>query len=252
MKVWEVSGFVGAWGHWPLPQRTAADVLALMDLHNIERAVVGSTRALQTDWRLGNEEALEAAAESDGRLVPFVTVDSTQAGTADLLGGYAARGARGLRCYPSMHYNTLPHQLEPVCAAAAAHGLVVTLVTRVIMDWSFAVAAVSPFAYLFDRFPDVPFVIHGLNYGAEAWDGIRLLDAHPNVWLETSCLQGLGAVAQWVSAAGAERVLLGVGIPLQYPACGIAKLEKAKIAAADREAIAWRNAQRLLDGGSGR
>ncbi len=246
MRVWDVSGFVGAWGHWPLPQRTAADIIALMDTHNVECAVVGSTRALQTDWRVGNDEALDAAAESNGRLIPFVTVDSTQPDHADLLADYAARGAKGVRCYPSMHYNTLPHQLEPVCAAAQDSGLVVTLATRVIVDWSFPVAPVGPFEYLFNRFPDVQFVVHGLNYGAEAWDGIRLLDTYANVWLETSCLQGLGAISQWVSAAGADRVLLGVGIPLQYPACGIAKLEKAKIADSAKEAIARLNAQRLL------
>ena len=140
MTVWDVSGFVGAWGYWPLKERTAADVIALMDSHGIECAVVGSTRALQSDWRLGNDEILQAAAASDGRLIPFVTIDSTQPGNTDLLSDYADSGARGVRCYPSMHSNTLPQQLEPLCAAAEASGLIVTLVVRAIMDWSFPVA----------------------------------------------------------------------------------------------------------------
>ena len=89
-------------------------------------------------------------------------------------------------------------------------------------------------------------MLHGLNYGEESWNGIRLQNAIPNLWLETSCLQGLGAIAQLVSAADAQRILLGVGVPLQYPACGIAKLEKAKISCADKEAIAHLNAKRLL------
>ncbi len=246
MTVWDFSGFLGAWGYWPLQQRTAADVLALMDAHGIERAVVGSTRALESDWRLGNAEILEAAAESGGRLVPFVTIDSTQGGEAELLGEYAAAGAKGVRCYPSHHHNTLPAQLAPLCAAAQSHGLVVTLVMRAIMDWSFPVAAVEAFEDLISQQPGVQFVLHGLNYGAEAWHGIRLANAHPNVWLETSCLQGLGAIAQVVSRAGADRVLLGTGMPLQYPACGIAKLEMAEVSAAGKEAIARGNARRLL------
>ena len=246
MTVWDFSGFLGAWGYWPLQQRTAADVLALMDAHGIERAVVGSTRALESDWRLGNTEILEAAAESGGRLVPFVTIDSTRGGEAELLGEYAAAGAKGVRCYPSHHHNTLPEHLAPLCAAAQAHGLVVTLVMRAIMDWSFPVAAVEAFEDLISQHPGVQFVLHGLNYGAEAWHGIRLANAYPNVWLETSCLQGLGAIAQVVSRAGAGRVLLGTGAPLQYPACGIAKLEMAEVSAAGKEAIARGNARRLL------
>ena len=246
MTVWDFSGFVGAWGYWPLKQRTAADVVMLMDSHSIERAVVGSTRALQSDWRLGNDEVLEAAALSNGRLIPFVTIDSTQSGTTELLGEYAAAGAKGIRCYPSHHHNTLPAKLEPLCAAAQANGLVVTLVMRAIMDWSFPVATIESFERLFSQFPGVQFVIHGLNYGEESWNGVHLLNTYANVWLETSCLQGLAAMAQLVSQADADRVLLGLGLPLQYPACGIAKLKKAKISNSDKEAIAHLNAKRLL------
>ena len=246
MTVWDFSGFVGAWGYWPLKARTGADVMALMDAHGIERAVVGSTRALESDWRLGNSEVLAAAADSGGRLIPFVTIDGTRPDTADLLADYAAAGAKGIRCYPSHHHNTLPSQLEPLCAAAQDHGLVVAIVVRAIMDWSFPVAAVEPFENLFAQFSEVQFVVHGLNYGQESWNAIRLLNTYANVWLETSCLQGLGGIAQWVSQGDAGRILLGTGIPLQYPACGIAKLVKAAISPADKEAIAYRNAKRLL------
>ena len=108
-------------------------------------------------------------------------------------------------------------------------GLIVTLVVRAIMDWSFpGCASIGAFEYLFAQYPGVQFVLHGLNYGEESWNGIRLQNANPNLWLETSCLQGLGAIAQLVSAGDAQRVLLGVGVPIQYPACGIAKLEKGE------------------------
>lgn len=248
MTVWDFSGFVGAWGYWPLKERSGADVMALMDTHGIERAVVGSTRALESDWRQGNADILAAAAGTGDRLIPFVTVDNTLPGTAELLAEYVDAGAKGIRCYPSHHHNTLPLQLEPLCAAAQDHGLVVTLVMRAIMDWSFPVAAVEPFEGLLAQYPGVQFVIHGLNYGQEAWNGIRLLNTYPNVWLETSCLQGLGGIAKWATQADAGRILLGTGVPLQYPACGIAKLEKAEIAVADKAAIAHLNAKRLFAG----
>lgn len=248
MKVWDVSGFLGAWGYWPLKVRSASDLIRVMDTHGIECAAVGSTRALESDWRLGNDEVLAAAADSDGRLIPFVTIDGTQPGIAELVGIYAAAGARGVRCYPSHHHNTLPQHLEPLCQSAQEQGLVVTIVLRAIMDWSFPVAPVAPFEYLFAQYPDVQFVLHGLNYGQEFWNGMRLLNAHANVWFETSCLQGLGAVAKLASQADVNRILLGAGIPLQYPACGIAKLVKAEISGRDKEAIAHLNAKRLFSG----
>jgi predicted TIM-barrel fold metal-dependent hydrolase len=245
MPYLDVSAYVGAWGRWPLKYRTATDVLGLMDRYEVGHAVIGSTRALETDWRKGNEEVLAAAQESAGRLIPFVTVNSATPGAEQLLAGYAERGARGVRCYPSMHH-LAAWQLESLCAEAERLGLIVTLVLRPLMDWSLPVAPVGPFEALFRAFPKLQFVVHGLNYGEEFAAAIRLLRTYPNVWVETSCMQGMDATGRVAAQVGVDRLLLGIGLPLQYPACGLAKLTYADLSPAQKTAVAEGNARRLL------
>ena len=59
-------------------------------------------------------------------------------------------------------------------------------------------------------------------------------------------MQGFGAMERMVAAVGADRVLFGTGLPLQYPACNVAKLEHAGLDAAARAAVEAGNARRLL------
>jgi predicted TIM-barrel fold metal-dependent hydrolase len=59
-------------------------------------------------------------------------------------------------------------------------------------------------------------------------------------------MQGFGAIARLVGEVGADRILLGTGAMLHYPACNVAKLDGAELSPQAREAILWRNAKTLL------
>jgi predicted TIM-barrel fold metal-dependent hydrolase len=67
-----------------------------------------------------------------------------------------------------------------------------------------------------------------------------------NVSIESSCLQGFRTVPLLVQEFGAERVLFGAGLPIQYPACGLAKLDDPELTEAHLALIRGVNMDRLM------
>jgi predicted TIM-barrel fold metal-dependent hydrolase len=76
------------------------------------------------------------------------------------------------------------------------------------------------------------------------------LGAAPNVWVETSFVEGHDTLAQAVTRVPPERLLAGTHAPLFCPGAGVAKLEAATVPAEVREAVARVNARRLWPDGA--
>ena len=75
---------------------------------------------------------------------------------------------------------------------------------------------------------------------------LPLLERYPHLFVETSRLTSPEGIERCVAAVGADRLLFGSGTAC-YPAWVAWQVpQRAEIAAEEREAIAWRNAARLL------
>jgi len=243
----DVHAHFGHWPYWQLPGRTAEQLVAMMDRHQIDRAACMSLRGMFIDWREGNEETLTAAERYQERLVPVVTISPFLEGDGDELRRQVDRGARGVRPYPLFHNYPLDSTfVDDVCTAAAGCGIPVVVPTRPMMNWRFKPLAIESVGAVIDRHPATAFLISGPNYLVEYQALIKLMDRCPNAAYEISCLQGFEAVAELVAEVGAERVLFGTGAMLHYPACNVAKLAGAKITPEQREMIEHENASRLL------
>jgi predicted TIM-barrel fold metal-dependent hydrolase len=118
--------------------------------------------------------------------------------------------------------------------------------TRPMMNFRFPTLPIGDVADLAGRFPGTQFILSGPNYLSEFRAATEVMESHPNIAIETSCMQGLQATARMAGAVGADRVLFGTGALLQYPACGVVKLEHADVATAQLEAIQAGNTVRLL------
>lgn len=78
----------------------------------------------------------------------------------------------------------------------------------------------------------------------ETWP---LLDAYPNVYVETSMLSlGEGGVEAMVREFGSERLLFGTGFPARYAEAAALQLLHADISESDRANIAGANLRRLI------
>jgi predicted TIM-barrel fold metal-dependent hydrolase len=75
-----------------------------------------------------------------------------------------------------------------------------------------------------------------------------LLERYPNLYVETSYLQGHDAIRLLVERWGAGRLVFGTGLPVWDPALPITGLTYAGLQAAALAAVAGGTLQGLLDG----
>ncbi len=247
MRRIDINAYFGHWQYWDLRHKTPEELVAQMDRFGIERALVTSLRGVFVDWRAGNEETLAASRKYPDRLVPAVTLSPFMGGGAEGLNRLIDAGARAVRLYSSFHSYRLDSRfVDEICRNAADRNVPVMIGTRIMMNWRFVAIPTETIGEVVIRNPPTQFILSGQNYLAEFQSLIRLMNRAPNCSYEISCMQGFGAVARLVAEVGSDRVLFGTGALLHYPACNVAKLDGAELRPDELEAIAWRNAERLL------
>lgn len=243
----DINACFGHWQYWELPGTTPDYLISLMDRSGIDRAACMSLRGMFISWRDGNAETLAAARRFGDRLIPMATISPFLDGDADELRRLVDAGMRGVRLYPGFHNYPLDSAFtDAICTAAAERGIPVMIPTRPMMNWRFKTLAIESIGALADRHPKTTILISGPNYLVEYQALVKVMQRCGNVVYEVSCLQGFGSVARLVGEVGGDRLCLGTGAVLNYPACNVSKLDRAKIDDSEREAIAAGNAVRLL------
>ena len=244
----DISGYFGNWPFWPVKNRTGDDLVRLMDRYGIDRVGVCSLRGIFDHWERGNEEVLDLIRAYGERVVGFATVTPVFGDAAlDVLPRYREEGIRGLRLFPYYHGYGLAEDpmLDQILNRASELGMTVVIPKRLTMNWMLAATDIHPIAAIAARFPELLIVVGGVNYRG-ARETVGMMKTYANMLIETSCLQYMGSIEMLVREVGTDRVLFGTGLPLQYPACGLAKIENAEIPEKDRESILGGNAVRLL------
>ncbi|MAE64724.1 MAG: hypothetical protein CMJ18_10700 [Phycisphaeraceae bacterium] len=244
----DINAFFGHWPYWTLPQTSGDDVLRLMDRFGIDRAAMTSLRGLHGDWREANAETRAFAKAHSGRLVPVACLSPMNGGDGSALRELVAEGFAALRLYPALAqgYTLASPFADDLLSTAGELKIPVIVPTRPMMHFRFPPLAIEQVAALAGRHPETNVVLSGPNYLGEFTAAVEALQRYGNMTIEISCMQGFGDVTRMVEAVGADRVLFGTGLPLHYPACGIAKLDHSKLAAAPLQAVATGNAVRLL------
>jgi predicted TIM-barrel fold metal-dependent hydrolase len=243
----DVNACFGHWPYWDLPDHTPDYLVSLMDRNGIDRAACMSLRGMFISWREGNEETLAAANRFAGRLIPMATISPYLSGNGEELRRCVDAGMRGVRLYPSFHNYPLDSAfVDDTCATAADCGIPVIIPTRPMMNWRFKAVAIESIGAVIANHPGTSFLISGPNYLVEYQALTKVMHHSPNVAYEISCLQGFDSVRNLVAEVGADRLCFGTGAVLNYPACNVSKLDNAKIAPGQRNAIAGGNAVRLL------
>lgn len=247
-QVIDLNAYWGGWPYWPVTVRTPADLLALLDDNGIQQAAVSSLKAVFVDCDAGNADTARLAEATGGRVLPWLVVNPlVEAQAARLLADARQGPFRGFSLFPLQHGYGLDEDLPALHALldrARAWGWPVLVPLRLAMHFWLPTLNMDAVAGLAARYPDVPFILGAANYEGRrvrAW-----LKRLPNLFVELSADAQLGAVAEYVTAAGAERVCLGTGLVLQQPAPGVAKVLSADLSADQRRLILGDNARRLL------
>ena len=108
----------------------------------------------------------------------------------------------------------------------------------------------SGYEYIYEvlkEFPKLTVVLANIGWWPSARLIYPLLDRYPNVYFETGDFSMLQGYEEVCSKFGSERVLFGTNFPTNSMAGSIYSLLTANITEEERENIAHRNLERLLD-----
>lgn len=253
----DVNASLGPFAFRRLRHNTPDGLLRLMDSRKIDRAVVASAAAITyRNPQAGNEEVDEGARRHRDRLVPFAVINPTYAGWEDDL--RICRddfGMRGVRLHPKWHRYSLS---DPRCLdlvhAATDRGMIIAIVIRVEdpreRSWLIDIPdlPLDEVAGLIKACPQARFlVLNGLGFRNSPL-GKKSSGLPANYCLEISRLTAtiddeLGAL---VRDLGADRIVLGTGMPFNYPDPALLKLQVMAAGEEDRQRIAWKNVAQWL------
>ena len=186
-------------------------------------------------------EAIAGDARAAGcwAIVPPQT--DTDVMTTDFFARMATERIVALRAFPDaqrfqLGRTTFGSFLDEV----AERGIPLLMSMRFGMDW--------PVMYrLLSEYPTLTVVLCDLGLWGQDRQSWPLLEAFPNVYLESSMVSlEAGGLEAAVKAYGAERILFGSGFPYHYAHAAVLDVLHAEISAEDMEKIASGNLCKLL------
>jgi len=192
----------GVWGlEWFPPE----EYLAVMDRYHIDTSVVLPLDGLFFDERATNDEVAQWCADSDGRLVPFCTVNPRRPDAAQEIERCRHElGAVGVKFHPWLQgFHPNEPCLIPVCEMAAELGM-----PMLFHDGTPPYSTPLQIGELAGRFPELQVVLgHGGLY--DLWpEAVAAARRHPNLHL---CMTSLHpyAMRRIVESVPASQLLFG-------------------------------------------
>lgn len=251
----DINAYLGHFAFRRLRHNTAPALLRLMDAKGFRRAAVSSAAAITyRNPQGGNEELAAEVDRHRDRLIPFAVLNPAYAGWRDDLKiCHETFGMKGLRLYPRWHNYKLsdPEAVELV-NAAAERNMLVTIPMRVEdprqRSWLVEVPDLTPpeVEPILRACPRAKFaLLNGNGFGSL---GRKDNGLPQNYWIDvgrTSAVMG-NELGRLIATLGADRILLGTGMPFHYPDPALLKIEVQDISEADKAKIRSGNAAALL------
>ena len=235
---------------------TVAELIAEMDHHGIEWALVHHATAEEHHPNIGNELLLQEL-QGQPRLVPCWVLlppateempprvrgpDGTvEEGHHRPVAWMMQRGIRAARLCPSAHGWSLIEQTAWELFTALAQHRIPTFIDKAEIAWEQIDAICS-------AFPELCLILTDTGYRLSR-DLLPALAKHRNLFVESSRYEVHQGLEELCERFGSRRVLFGTGMPTYAPGCAITMLASAHLSDHDKELIANGNLSRLLKGG---
>ena len=238
----DVNCFLGKWPEGGSTLDDSGALLAAMDRLGIARALVRHSLGWHDVPALGNS-VLTAQLSGQERLLPCWVALSPVAGEMgsieQWLAALAQNQVRAVCLYPAAHgYPLAAWQCDGLLGPLAERRYVLLLeVTEV--QW-------EPLHWLCATYKELRVVVLNTYYRLLR-PLYALLDAHPNLYVDSSTLCGFRAIEDLCGRFGAERLLFGTAQPRADGAGAVAMLNYAFLDAAQIQAISAGNLERLLE-----
>lgn len=223
-----------------------ATALAGMDAVGTATAIVAPMHPTGGKFTPVNDAVIQAALESDSRLVPLCRIDPWDgaSGVAELRRAVAG-GARGLFLHPSEeHFRINDALVRPVVNCAAELSLPVMVAAGYhLFAEPLQLGAVAQWA------PQIPFIF--TNGGQFNISGLAQFDAelalrNDNVHVQTSAMYREDFLERVVATFGAERLLYASAAPVFDMTYERGRVDLAHFSDTERALILGGNADRLF------
>ena len=239
--------FAGNWPNWPVPGPGENALLKRMERLGMRVAVLLSLTTVYGDVRIGNDELADLVRRHPGHLAGLVTFDPRRSLLPEqVMQRGRNAGLCGLALFPMHHGYGLGDdpRVEQALAQAEAWAWPLVVPIRLVMSWTLPSTSIQSILRAAGRHPGARFLIAGSHSG-EAEQLLHGMAELPNLYVETSCNQGSGALVEMVTRGDPARIMLGTGQPVQMPECNLVKLSAAALDEQTREAVLHRNATRF-------
>ena len=248
MRFFDVNCMIGEWGFEELKFKTADELLVQMDILNISRAMVFHSRSWQCDLKTGNESIVGAVCSNE-RLLPVIVlsplIQHEFGGREKLLGFMEKNNVCGVRLFPiDQNYTLQPWNIGRLFKLMNEVRMPVLIECRQMkgsIDTMF-----NEIYTIAGEYPDVPVILLAPGYRS-----LRvlyeLLDACSNIHIDTSTFITYHGIEETVETFGSERLLFGTRMPFMEGGVSVGRVIYSGINAEDKENIAHRNIERLLD-----
>lgn len=219
---------------------TAAEIVDRLRPMGIRRALVYSALAKELHPAEGNPAVLEEVRGSP--LVPCwvgLPTSTGELGTpAELVGKMRESGVGALRLFPSTHSFCLADWcIGPLFEVLEAN--------RVPVLVEIAQTSYDHIASALNAFPQLRLVILRPSYRADRML-YPLMERYEHLCVETSNYAGSGAIEAVCRRFGSSRLIFGTALPFFEPGAAVSPITYAEIDAADKQAIAGGNLDKLL------
>lgn len=250
IPIYDCHGHLGTHPDFPASKHSLDEMLAVMDLLNIEVLAITSTRACYNDCPRGNAEVAEALRRTPTRLRGYVTVNPNTAGEAlsELECWSHFHLPPLIKLHPDLHnYPVNGPNYRPIWDYANQTHAVV-LVHTWESDANCGPLLLLQIAQDFSKAKII------LGHSGVTWRGyeqsLEVAAGAPNTFLDITGSQSHRTVIErLVSRVGAERVLFGSDMPYLEAAVALGRVMTARISDHDKELILRRNFLCMLDEG---
>lgn len=240
---------MGPWQAFYVPEGgSAASMVHAMDRLGFDVAIASPHVGIGPDYREGNRQAMAAAEQFPGRIIPYVTINANYpfAQIEAEIKHWRERGSiRAFKLHPALHSRkATDDHYAPLFEYANAYRLPVLA-----HSWAGdALGGPAVLAELAARYPEANILI---GHSASSWQMVDEATAaalqHPNLYLDLTG-SGLiyGLLEDLVGRVGASRVLLGTDMPFIDPRPGLGRVLMSGLTEGDKRLILGLNAKGLF------
>ncbi len=242
----DIHTHMGLYHNFAIPEHTAAHMVHAMDRVGIKCCVTAAHAGITADYRMGNDQVLQAMREFPGRFVGYCCVNPNYPAREmkDELKRCFAGGMTAIKLHPGLHGCPVDGEgYRPAWEYAEKHGAVVLTHT----DAS-ANSGVVPTSRCAERYPNATVLFGHSGFGHKgARACLEVAEKCPNAYFDLAAsLAELDLVEALVAGVGADRVLFGTDLPFLDCRMQIGRMAFSRLADDEMGKVLSGNARRLF------